>query len=69
MSIRLSNKKERDKFLYETNKCKIFTRPIWKLLFKLPMYTHCQRDSQLNALALEKTIVNIPSNIRFNEEN
>ena len=69
MSIRLSNKKERDKFLSETNKYNILTRPIWKLMFKLPMYTHCQRDSQLNAITLEKTIVNIPSNIKFNEEN
>ena len=63
MCIKLQNKKDRDLFLKETNKNKILTRPIWKLLFKLPMYRNCQRDSQKNAIYLEKRIVNIPSNI------
>ena len=63
MSIKLSNKKDRDKFLKETNKNKIYTRPIWKLLYKLPMYKNCQRDAQSNAQILEDIIVNIPSNI------
>tara|TARA_B110000444_G_scaffold261000_1_gene310388 strand:- start:2723 stop:3868 length:1146 start_codon:yes stop_codon:yes gene_type:complete len=63
--IILESKKERDLFLKETNNHKIITRPIWTLLYKLPMYTHCQRDSQKNALILESTIVNIPSNVRI----
>ena len=67
MSIKLSNKKERDDFLLETNSQKVFTRPIWRLLFKLPMYRHCQKDSQKNARFLEKTVVNIPSNLRTYE--
>ena len=61
--IILENKLERDNFLIETDKFNIVTRPIWKLLFKLPMFSNCQRDSQKNALYLEKKIVNIPSNI------
>lgn len=63
--IILESKKERDLFLKETNNHKIMTRPIWTLLYKLPMYTDCQRDSQKNALILESTIVNIPSNVRI----
>ena len=63
--IILESKKERDLFLKETNDHKIMTRPIWTLLYKLPMYTDCQRDSQKNALILESTIVNIPSNVRI----
>ena len=65
MSINLSNRRERDDFLKETNKQNIFTRPVWKLLYKLPMYSDCQRDAQLNAELLEKRVVNIPSNIKL----
>lgn len=63
--IILENKKDRDLFLEQTNKDKILTRPIWRLLYKLPMYSECQRDSQKNALLLESKIVNIPSNVRI----
>ena len=47
------------------NKYNIKTRPIWRLLFKLPMYIDCQKDSQKNALQLENTIINIPSNVKI----
>ena len=50
--IILETKKDRDLFLEQTNKDKILTRPIWRLLYKLPMYSECQRDSQKNALLL-----------------
>ena len=40
------------------------TRPIWQLMFRLPMYADCQRDAQINALFLEERIVNIPSSVR-----
>ena len=63
--ILLDDKKERDCFLKETESFKIVTRPIWKLLFKLPMFSLCQKDSQKNALFLENKIVNIPSNVRI----
>ena len=64
ISIELENKREKDLFLKETNKNGIMTRPIWDLLFKLPMYEDCQRDGQKNALALEDKIINIPSSAR-----
>lgn len=60
-SILLKNKKERDIFLEETNKQGIMTRPIWTLMYRLPMYKKVQRDSQKNAEYLEERIVNLPS--------
>ena len=64
MCVELENQKERDFFLAETNNAKVMTRPIWQLMYRLPMYQHCQRDEQLNAQFLEERIVNIPSSVR-----
>jgi aminotransferase in exopolysaccharide biosynthesis len=64
MCIELENQKERDLFLSETNNSKVMTRPIWQLMYRLPMYNNCQRDGQLNAQFLEERIVNIPSSVR-----
>jgi perosamine synthetase len=64
MCVELSNKIERDLFLKETNNNNVMTRPIWQLMFRLPMYSHCQKDEQKNAIFLEERIVNIPSSIR-----
>jgi len=64
MCVELENRRGRDSFLKETNDHKVMTRPIWQLLFKLPMYEGCQRDSQKNANYLEDRIVNIPSSVR-----
>lgn len=64
MCVELENKNERDEFLKITNEASVMTRPIWQLMFRLPMYMHCQKDSQENALFLEERIVNIPSSVR-----
>jgi perosamine synthetase len=64
MCVEFENQKERDLFLAETNNAKVMTRPIWQLMYRLPMYQHCQRDEQLNAQFLEECIVNIPSSVR-----
>lgn len=64
MCVELNNKKERDLFLEETNSSGVMTRPIWQLMFRLPMYQNCQIDSQKNARFLEERIVNIPSSVR-----
>jgi perosamine synthetase len=64
MSIELENKVERDLFLKETNAKLVMTRPIWQLMYRLPMYSNCQRDTQSNAKYLEERIVNIPSSVR-----
>lgn len=64
MCVELENKRDRDLFLKVTNDNKIMTRPIWQLMFRLPMYANCQKDEQTNALFLEERIVNIPSSVR-----
>ena len=64
MCVELEHKKERDAFLKYTNSNNVMTRPIWQLMFRLPMFEHYQRDSQKNAIFLEERIVNIPSSVR-----
>lgn len=63
MSLEMEDKMERDAFLELTNSQKVMTRPIWQLMFRLPMYVNCQRDDQRNAIYLEERIVNIPSSV------
>jgi aminotransferase in exopolysaccharide biosynthesis len=65
MCVELENLIERNAFLKATNEAKTMTRPIWQLMFRLPMYQHCYRDSQKNAELLEERIVNIPSSVRL----
>lgn len=64
MCVELENKNERDAFLKHTNSNKVMTRPIWQLMFRLPMYENFQKDSQKNAIFLEERIINIPSSVR-----
>ena len=64
MCLELENKQDRDLFLKETNANNVMTRPIWQLMFRLPMYENCQKDQQTNAIFLEERIVNIPSSVR-----
>lgn len=65
ISIQFEDKEERDQILEDTNKAGVMTRPIWQLMFRLPMYKDCQKDSQENARFLEERIVNIPSSSRL----
>ncbi len=62
--VELENLEERNAFLEATNSNGVMTRPIWQLMYRLPMYQDCQRDAQTNAEYLEETIVNIPSSAR-----
>ncbi|MDI6034468.1 LegC family aminotransferase [Flavobacterium sp. LB2P84] len=64
MCVELENKVERDLFLETTNANGVMTRPIWQLMYRLPMYANCQRDKNVNAEFLEERIVNIPSSVR-----
>lgn len=63
MCVELNDRNERDQFLNATNEKGIMTRPIWQLMYKLPMYEDCFRDEQTNAEFLENRIVNIPSSV------
>ena len=61
-SLQMEDKEQRDIFLEETNKIGVMTRPIWKLLHKLPMYKNSLTSGLTNSEFLENRIVNIPSN-------
>jgi aminotransferase in exopolysaccharide biosynthesis len=64
ISIKTEDKKERDLLLEKTNAAGIMTRPIWQLMYRLPMYASCQKDEQVNAEYLEERIINIPSSAK-----
>lgn len=63
-TVVLNSLDERDAFLKATNDVKVMTRPIWKLMNKLPMYAFCQAGSLENSQWLEDRVVNIPSSYR-----
>lgn len=65
MALELPDRGARDAFLRATNEAGVMTRPIWQLMYKLPMYEAFQRDAQQNAEYLEDRIVNIPSSARI----
>lgn len=62
-TIRFDLESERDKFLELTNANNVMTRPAWNLMTDLPMYSNCQRDEQITATRLSKTLLNIPSSV------
>jgi aminotransferase in exopolysaccharide biosynthesis len=65
MCVELENRETRNRFLTDTNAAGVMTRPIWQLMYRLPMFEHCFRDDQRNAEFLEDRIVNIPSSVKF----
>ncbi len=64
-AIVLKNPEDRNTFLEETNDNGVMTRPIWKLMNTLPMFTSAQTSNLSNALWLEERVINIPSSVRI----
>lgn len=64
IAVKCEDRTQRDRFLSESNEGGVMTRPIWHLMYRLPMYSECQRDEQKNAEYLEERIVNIPSSTK-----
>jgi aminotransferase in exopolysaccharide biosynthesis len=62
-AVILNNKKERDEFLKITNENGIQTRPVWTLIYKLPMYKDCFKIETPNAEYIEERLINIPSGV------
>jgi perosamine synthetase len=60
-AIITKDKSHRDELLEFTNKNGVMTRPIWELMNRLPMFTHCQTDSLENSIWFADRVVNIPS--------
>lgn len=63
-AILVSDLKERNAFLEETNNNGVMTRPIWKLMNKLTAYRSAQIGNLENAEWFEERIINIPSSVR-----
>lgn len=53
----------RDRLLVETNALGVMTRPIWKLLHRLPMFTAAMRDELSVSKKIEGCLVNLPSSV------
>jgi aminotransferase in exopolysaccharide biosynthesis len=64
-AIILKNLQERNEFLKYSNYNKVMTRPLWRLIPKLTMYSHCQTDGLTSSRWLEERVVNIPSSIKI----
>ncbi len=62
-AICAKDKAERDLWLKETNENGVMTRPIWRLMTSLKMYSDCLHDGLENSRWLEERIVNIPSSV------
>jgi aminotransferase in exopolysaccharide biosynthesis len=55
------NKKSRDALLSQTNAAGVMTRPVWKLLHKLPMFSNAIRSELPISERIEERLVNLPS--------
>lgn len=65
-TIALNNPFKRYEFFETTNAAGVMTRPVWKLIPELSMYSSCQSGSLENSKWLSNRIVNIPSGVRSN---
>lgn len=63
-AVLCDNREHRDALLKETNVQGVMTRPIWALMNRLPMYSHCRHGELDNAEWLEARVVNLPSSVR-----
>lgn len=54
---------QRDALLMATNDQGVMTRPIWKLMNRLPMYEQCRKGDLHNAEWLEERVINLPSSV------
>ena len=56
-----SDKESRDLLLEYTNQKGVMTRPVWKLMHRLPMFSHLPRGDLSNSEMLEGLLINLPS--------
>ena len=64
-SVLLKDLKERDEFLSFTNEHGVMTRPAWRLMNKLTMFSNAPHVDLGNAQFLEERLVNLPSSVRL----
>lgn len=63
MTLIMKNEEERERFLEQTNKKGVMTRPIWGLMNELEMFKECPKGNLSNSKWLEQRVVNIPSSV------
>jgi perosamine synthetase len=63
-AIVLENKQAREAFLIGLNDAGVSSRPIWRLMNELPMFSDCQHGDLSNAKWLQDRVVNIPSSAK-----
>ena len=59
------NRIERDLFLEETNSAGVMTRPVWRLMDELELFSDCPCGDLTNAKWFADRIVNIPSSVKL----
>lgn len=62
-AIVLDSLAQRDALLAATNERGVMTRPIWRLMSHLPMYSACEHDGLEESRWLEERVVNLPSSV------
>ncbi|MCM8536835.1 MAG: LegC family aminotransferase [Lentisphaeraceae bacterium] len=61
-ALQFKNHELQQSFLKEANSSQVMSRPCWKLMDELSMYSKCQRGGELAcSRALSESVVNIPS--------
>lgn len=55
----------REQLLKETNKAGVMTRPIWKLMHRLPMFSEALRGDLTHSEYIEARLINLPSTPRL----
>jgi perosamine synthetase len=61
----LEDKQAREIFLKDLNDAGVMSRPVWRLMNELMMFSDCQSADLTNAKWLEERVVNIPSSARL----
>ncbi len=61
----LVDKQAREIFLKDLNDTGVMSRPVWRLMNELMMFSDCQSADLTNAKWLEERVVNIPSSARL----
>ena len=62
-TIIFTTRGQKEDFLEYSNNNRVMTRPIWRLMNKLPMYQNCQSANLDVSEYLEDRVVNIPSSV------
>jgi aminotransferase in exopolysaccharide biosynthesis len=60
-SIFCADKQQRNELLEEVNASGVMTRPIWKLMHRLPMFEHSLRGDLSYSEFIESHLINLPS--------